>query len=270
MPSKSAEKLVCLSLCLCILLSARAAFASTKKNLCVIPELTAPKKYVCGIDRDNPPYSFIGDDGKPAGFDVESLRWIAGEMRFKVEIRPMAWDEIIPALLAKEIDMTCSDTMTSLDHKKTVDFSNVCWNTDQVVVVKSGSPTTMEDVLMGRAVIGARRDCAAARWIEDNLVKKNVMKQDRLRLYDNFSIAAKDLEAGRVDAAMTDDMILPGAIKGKPLKIVGTLKTGGGHAVAVRKEDAELKDTINEGLKRLTASLKWEGLKRKYDMRKQR
>ncbi len=249
------KKLACLSLCLCFVLMASAGFAATKK-------------YVCGIDGDYPPYSFMGPDGKPTGFDVESLQWIAKEMGFEVEIKPIAWDGIIPALLAKKIDMVYSGMTASPERRKVVDFSNVYWEIDQAVAVKNDSKVTMDDVLKGKVVVGTQRGCTAAIWLEDNLVKKNIMKKDNLRLYDNFPIAAKDLEIGRVEAAMMDDMIVMSVIKGKPLKIIGTVKTGEEYAVAIRKEDKELKDTINEGLKRLMASPKWEELKKKYDMQK--
>jgi len=255
MRSKGVKILACLVICLSFILTASTGFA-------------AAKKYVCGIDGDYPPYSFMGSDGKPTGFDVESIRWIAKEMGFEVEIKPIAWDGIIPALLAKKIDMVYSGMTASEERRKVVDFSNIYWEIDQAVAVKNDSKLTMGDILNGSAVIGTQRGCTAAIWLEDNLVKKGTMKKENLRLYDNFPIAAKDLEIGRVEAVMMDDMILLNVIKGKPLKVIGTIKTGEEYAVAVRKEDAELKKAINDGLAKLMASPKWEELKKKYDMQK--
>jgi polar amino acid transport system substrate-binding protein len=228
----------------------------------------AAEKYVVGIDGDYPPYCFMGADGKPTGFDVESIQWIAGEMGFEVEITPTAWDGIIPALLAKKIDMVYSGMTVNEERRKQVDFSNTYWEIDQAVAVRNESTTTFDDFMAGKVAVGTQRGCTAAEWIEDNLVKKGVLPADKLRLYDNFPAAAMDLEIGRVEAAMMDDMIVLGAIRGKPLKIIGTIKTGEEYAVAVRKEDKELKDKINEGLKRLMASPKWEELKAKYEMQK--
>jgi ABC-type amino acid transport/signal transduction systems, periplasmic component/domain len=241
-------------LCLAFVLLASAAFA-------------APK-YVVGIDGDYPPYSFMGADGKPTGFDVESIQWIAQEMGFEVEIQPTAWDGIIPALLAKKIDMVYSGMTASAERRKVVDFSIVYWEIDQAVAVKADSELTMADILAGKVVIGTQRGCTAAHWLEDNMVKKGLLPKDNLRLYENFPIAAKDLEIGRVDAAMMDDMIVLNVIKGKPMKVVGTIKTGEEYAIAMRKEDKDLQNTINEGLKKLMASAKWNELKAKYDMAK--
>jgi polar amino acid transport system substrate-binding protein len=250
----SLRKIVVLCLSACLLFLASAGFAATK--------------YIVGIDGDYPPYSFIGADGKPAGFDVESVQWIAKEMGFEVEIRPTAWDGIIPALLAKKIDMVYSGMTANEERKKVVDFSTVYWEIDQAIAVKDDSKVTMDDFLAGKVTVGTQRGCTAAEWIEDNLVKKNILPADKFRLYDSFPAAAMDLEIGRVEAAMMDDMIVLGAIKDKPLKIIGTIKTGEEYAVAVRKEDKDLKDKINEGLKRLMASPTWEELKKKYEMQK--
>lgn len=253
----SSKRSFCVFFCLLCLLASSAAFAAS-----------APQKYVVGIDGDYPPYSFMGADGKPTGFDVESIRWIAQNGGFEVEIKPVAWDGIIPALLAKKIDMVYSGMTASEERKKVVAFSTVYWEIDQAVTVKNDSKTTMDDVLKGKVSIGTQRGCTAAHWLEDNLVKKNILKKDKFRLYDNFPIAAKDLEIGRIDAAMMDDMIVANVIKGKPLKVIGTVKTGEEYAVAMRKEDKELHKKINEGLKKLMASPKWEELKKKYDMQK--
>ncbi|MDR1020642.1 MAG: transporter substrate-binding domain-containing protein [Synergistaceae bacterium] len=251
----SIRKIAVVCLGVCLLFVASAGFAATQK-------------YIVGIDGDYPPYSFVGADGKPTGFDVESVQWIAGEMGFEVEIRPTAWDGIIPALLAKKIDMVYSGMTANEERRKVVDFSDIYWEIDQAVAVKQDSAVTMDDFLAGKATVGTQRGCTAADWIEDELVKKNILASDKFRLYDSFPAAAMDLEIGRVEAAMMDDMIVLGAIKGKPLKIIGTIKTGEEYAVAIRKEDKELKDKINEGIRRLMASPKWEELKAKYDMQK--
>ena len=48
------------------------------------------------------------------------------------------------------------------------------------------------------------------------------------------------------------------------MKIVGTIATDEIYGYAVRKEDTELLEKLNEGLKRLMADPYWEELKAKY------
>ena len=56
----------------------------------------AQKTYVNGIDPNYPPFAYIDEKtGEPAGFDVDSLNWIAKTMGITITHKPMAWDGII-------------------------------------------------------------------------------------------------------------------------------------------------------------------------------
>ena len=91
------------------------------------------KTYIVGIDGDYYPFSYIDKDGSPAGFDVESIQWIAQEMGFEVKIVPIAWDGIVPSLLAKKIDMIYSGMTVTEERKEKVDFTDVYWVVNQAV-----------------------------------------------------------------------------------------------------------------------------------------
>ena len=82
------------------------------------PALAAGKHLINGIDANYPPFAYVDETGKPAGFDVDSMNWIAKKMGFTVEHKPMDWDGIIPALLAKKIDMVCSGMSISPERKE--------------------------------------------------------------------------------------------------------------------------------------------------------
>ena len=63
----------------------------------------AQKTYVNGIDPNYPPFAYIDEKtGEPAGFDVDSLNWIAKTMGITITHKPMAWDGIIPDRLRHE------------------------------------------------------------------------------------------------------------------------------------------------------------------------
>ena len=66
------------------------------------------KVYINGFDAAYPPFTFIDKDGQPAGFDIDSINWIAKEMGFKVKHQPTDWAAIVPSLKAKKIDLIAS------------------------------------------------------------------------------------------------------------------------------------------------------------------
>jgi len=83
--------------------------------------------------------------------------------------------------------------------------------------------------------------------------------------YDSAPLAIEDLLNGRIVGAAMDDAPAEDAARKKPVKIIGTFGMASeDFGYAVRKEDTELLNTMNEGLKRLMASPYWEELKTKY------
>lgn len=222
--------------------------------------------YIVGIDGDYPPYSSVTLEGELTGFDVESIQWIADEMGFEVEIKPMDWGGIIPALQQGKVDMVYSGMTISPERLEKVNFSKPYWITNQAVAVREGSDFTIDDVEEGKVVLGVQRGCTAHTWIDQHLVETGKISEDDRKLYKNVQLALNDLLNKRVDAVMYDVPVIKESIQGKPLVMLGEIQTDEEYGVAVRKDDNELRAIINEGLDKLMNSPKWEELKQEYKM----
>ena len=72
----------------------------------------AEKVFINGFDAAYPPFTFVDKGGTSAGFDIDSINWIAKEMGFKVKHRPTDWAAIVPSLKAKKIDLIASGMVT--------------------------------------------------------------------------------------------------------------------------------------------------------------
>ncbi|MBW1982012.1 MAG: amino acid ABC transporter substrate-binding protein [Deltaproteobacteria bacterium] len=229
------------------------------------PALAAEKTYVNGIDANFPPFAYVDKTGKANGFDVEALDWIAREMGFKVKHMPIDWDAIIPSLKAKKIDMIASGMSVTAERKKQVSFTIPYWRIVQVLVAKRDSKLTVVEALSHGNKIGVQRGTSEAKWMKENLVDKG--KNFELVYYDSAPLAIEDLLIGRIVAAAMDDAPAKDAVKKKPVKIIGTFGMPDEEfAYAVRKEDTQLLNTLNQGLQKLMASPEWQKLKEKYDL----
>lgn len=222
--------------------------------------------YINGIDADFPPFAFIDDSGNPAGFDVESVNWIAEEMGFEVKHQPTAWDGIVNSLLAGKIDFVASGMSITADREKVIAFTVPYWETDLAVAVQADSDLSYDDILSGQYKIGVQRGTTSQMWIEDTLVASGEMSQDMVVIYDSFSLAVKDLTNGRVDAAMQDATMVEDAAKVQPIKVVGAHPSGEAYGYGVRQDDDELREMLSEGIRRLQASSRWEELQEKYGL----
>jgi len=224
--------------------------------------------YVNGIDAAFPPFSYIDEQGKAAGFDVEVVEWIADKMGFDVKTVPVDWDAIIPTLLAGNIDLIASGMTITAPRMEQVNFTDPYWVVNLAVVVRAqpeeeGGTLLVPELDIFSAVnegstIGVQRSTTSQDWLEENVVDKGT--DITLKLYDSFLFAIEDLLIGRVDAAVMDEPTAKTAIAGRNAAIVGTIDTGEIYGYAVRKDDAELISLLNEGLELIQADPEWDRL----------
>lgn len=224
----------------------------------------AAKTYVNGIDANYPPFAFVDKTGKPAGFDVESMDWIAKKMGFTVEHRPMDWDGIIPSLLAKKIDMVCSGMSISPERAARVNFSNPYWEVRKYLLVAEKRPLTKDELLQGKKTLGVQGGTNEAELLKEGIGKNGW--NYTLKFYDSPPLAIEDLINGRIDGAAIDSAPAEEAIgKGKkPVKVAGEFAAPDDFGVAVRKDDKALLDLINKGYELLKKDPYWETLKARY------
>ena len=224
----------------------------------------AGKTFVNGIDANYPPFAFIDKTGKPSGFDVDSMNWIANKMGFKVEHRPMDWNGIIPSLLAKKIDMVCSGMSISPERKARVNFSDPYWSIRKYLLVKNDSALTKENLLTGKKTLGVQAGTNEAEVLKQGIEKNGW--NFTLKFYDSPPLAIEDLLNGRIDGAAIDSAPADEAMKkgNKPIKVVGEFAEPDDFGVAVRKDDAALLEAINKGYELLKKDPYWEELQTKY------
>ena len=216
-----------------------------------------------GVQDGDDGYAYVGEDGKPAGFDVDSMDWIAKHMGFEVTHQPMDWDGIVPALMNKKIDMVCSGMSVSPERAAVVAFSEPYYSIKKVILVPADSKLTADQAIHGPTKLGVQRGTNEHELLETKKVEEKLSYE--LRFYDSAPLAVEDLLNGRIEAIALDSAPANDAInKGKPVKIVGTFAPDDDFAVAIRKDDKELLNLVNEGYRKLKADPYWKELQAKY------
>uniref|UniRef100_UPI004063921F ABC transporter substrate-binding protein n=1 Tax=Mailhella sp. TaxID=1981029 RepID=UPI004063921F len=174
-----------------------AAFAV----LCMAVSAQA-KSFINGIDANYPPFAYVGEDGKPAGFDVESMDWIAKTMGFEVKHQPMDWDGIVPALMNKKIDMVCSGMSITPERAAVVNFSDPYFTIQKVILVPADSKLTADAAMSGPTKLGVQRGTNEHELLETRKVEQKLKYE--LRYYDSSPLAVEDMLNGRIEAIAMD------------------------------------------------------------------
>lgn len=222
------------------------------------------KTYINGIDPNYPPFAYIDEKtGQPAGFDVDSLNWIAKNMGFEIEHKPMAWDGIIPALLANQIDMIGSGMSVTPKRAEMVEFTNPYWQVNRVFVIPANESLTVEEILQKPLKVGVQRGTSEALAFKEEKEAKGYPLE--IVFYDSAPLAVEDLLNGRIQAAFMDELPADDAIsKGRAVKKAGTHGAPDDFGVALRKGEKELRALIEEGYEKLKKDPYWQELQKKY------
>src|SRR5215218_8827111 len=81
-----------------------------------------------------PPFSSKDASGKWVGWEIDLMNAVCAKMNEKCELVEVAWDGIIPALNSKQIDVIWSSMSITAERKKSIDFTNMYYNTPSVII----------------------------------------------------------------------------------------------------------------------------------------
>lgn len=195
-----------------------------------------------------PPFSEINANGEVVGFDIDIAKALCAKMERECEIIAMDWDGIIPGLVNDKYDAIVASMSITEERKQTVDFTNPYYSNYLVLLAKKGSGLTVDGI--AQQAVGAQRASISSSWAEEQ-----VGARGDLRLYDTLTASFTDLEAGRIDSIVSDYFPALDWLKDHPdFEVVGDrIDIGDQIGIAVRKDDAELRDALNLALEGIVA-----------------
>lgn len=159
-------------------------------------ELPAKRSIVLGGDHNFPPFEYLDEQGRPAGYNVDITRAIAKEMGLNVEIRLGPWKETRNALMNGEID-ALQGMFFSARRNLTHDFSQPHITKDGVAVVRKGEdpPPTNISELIGKRIVVQNGDIMHDFALENGLAQQ-------LTVVDSPEDALRELAMGKHDCAL--------------------------------------------------------------------
>jgi len=214
-------------------------------------ELPTQRSIIVGGDAHYPPFEFLDDRGRPAGYNVDLTRAIAKEMGLDVTIRLGPWAEMVKALEDGEIDILQGMFYTP-ERELKFDFSQPHSVNQYVGVGRRGEgnpPTTLDD-LVGKTV-AVQRDTA----IHDILRDKGL--GDRLVLMGSEEGVMRVVAEGRYDCAIAPRLSTLCFIEQLGLDHLEVGKrpfVSMDYCYAVRHGQRALLAEFNEGLRMVQAS----------------
>lgn len=211
------------------------------------------------------PFEFQDEATKEyTGFDIDLIKAIGKQMGSEVQIQNMAFDGLIPALEANNIDVAISAMTITEERSRKVSFSKPYYESGLTIVVKNENNTIKDfNDLEGKKI--------AVQLGTTGADEAKKFKDAQVREFNSAPEAFLELKAGGVDAVVNDKPVNEYYIAkagGKDAKIVGKPLTAEDYGIAASGKNKELAAQISKALEELKKNGEYEKIYVKWFGRK--
>lgn len=216
-----------------------------------------------------PPFLVKTPTGQFTGFEPDLIRALCEQLKAQCEIKEVAWDGIIPALLSNKFDVLFNSMGISPERQKVIAFSRPYYETTGIFVAPKNVKLTLTPEGLAGKSIGVQGSTTNAEFI-----RTAYGNTSDIRIYNTQDDCNADLISGRIDVMFLDklgDIDFLKSPDGLAFEEKGTgsvkmdpLLYGLGIGAGLRKGDTALKARIDEALTQLHDSGKYTQISQKY------
>ena len=205
-------------------------------------------KIVIGLDDEYKPMGFKDEKNEIVGFDVDLAKEAAKRLGSEVEFKAIDWNSKEAELKSGRIDIIWNGLDITPEREENMLFSKPYMDNRQIVFVKKDNVQGImtETDLVGKRV-GTQSGSTAEAYIDKTPALKDGFTE--FKTYGDYVSAFMDLENGRIDALICDEIIGRYNIKDRANDFqaldvqVGPVTQFG---IAFRKDDTELRDKVQK------------------------
>lgn len=204
---------------------------------------------IVGLDDTFVPMGFRDNAGNLTGFDVDMATEAIGRLDMEVVFQPIDWNFKEQELNSGNIDMIWNGYSINDERLEKVNFTKPYLDNQQIIVALSSSDIEVKSDLADR-IVSTQNSSSALQAIEDSGARDS-FKDGDIILFDTYNEAFMDLEAGRVDVVVADEVLAKYYISERgqeKYKIVDGDFGDEEYGVGVRKDDTTLLENLNQAL----------------------
>ena len=196
------------------------------------------------------PWNFLDDSGAPAGFEIELGNAICEQAGLTCEWVINDWDSIIPNLLAGNYDLIMAGMSITDERRESIGFTENYFPPDPSRFAAPAG-ADLDFANLNGVRIGVQGGTIQATYAEENLAEGNT-----ILAFTTADQAMADLAGGNLDVIFADGGYLEPVVNasGGGIEFVGEdVLIGEGIGGGIRKEDTELKTTLDGAIGALKA-----------------
>lgn len=210
-----------------------------------------------------PPFNSLDANGKLVGFDIDIGFALCKRMGVECEFVKQDWDNLIPGLIEKKYDAILASMSITAEREKLVSFT-VPYYSNMLTFMgrKNAGLKISDDALVGKS-IGTQQGTVAAEYLQEHF---NSIAN--IKFFETQDAALADLSTGKLDLVLGDNLPSYDWLQtdsGKDYEFVGEfIDIDDRIGIAVRKEDNELREKLNQALIAILEDGTYQAINEKY------
>ena len=213
-----------------------------------------------------PPYNFIDANNELAGFEIDLGREICARLKVTCTFLQQDWDAMIPGLVSDHYDAIMAAMEINDERRAQIDFSKPYVRMPQSFAAARKRKILDESALKGR-IIGVEQNTPQQAWLEENY------KDAQITPFASLEEAMLELANGRIDALLGDKLAIDDFLKNRKeaacCKFLADAPRdpallGEGIGIGLRKEDGDLKATLDTAIADIVADGTFAKIRSKY------
>ncbi|MBZ7954175.1 MULTISPECIES: transporter substrate-binding domain-containing protein [Campylobacter] len=238
-----------------------------KKIVCFLTMFFAlhlmAKDLVVGMELGYPPFEMSDKNGKASGISVDFLDQFAKEYGYKLVVKNIAWDGLIPALKTGKIDLIMSSMTITDERKKVVDFTIPYAQANLAILTPINSKIkSIKDLDKKGEILALKRGSTGHLYASKNL------KNATMHLFDKESAAILEVIQGKADGFFYDQLTIYRTWQKHQDTTRAILapfqKSPEFWGIAIRKGDMELKKQLDDFISKSKKDGFFDSLGEKY------
>lgn len=212
------------------------------------------KKIVVGLDDNFPPMGFKDEKNEIVGFDIDLAKEAAKRLNREVEFKGIDWASKEAELKSGRVDILWNGLDITEKRKENMLFSEPYMDNKQIIFVKKGTAGITDEKSLAGKVVGTQSAGTAEEYMDNSEFFKKEVKE--VKKYSDYVSAFMDLENGRIDAVVGDEITGRYYMSKHPETIeavdtaVGEVSTFG---IGFAKENQALRDDVQKVLNEMKA-----------------
>jgi len=205
---------------------------------------------VIGLDDTFAPMGFKNDKGEIVGFDVDLAKEVFKRMGLSVKFQPIDWSMKETELNSGNIDAIWNGYSITDERKEKVAFAKPYLENKQLIITLSSSSIQDKKDLKDKTIAAQSQSSSLDAMNKEPEVVSS-LKGGEPVLFDSNNEAFMELESGRIDGVVVDEILARYYMKERGVSKYKVLQQDFGkeeYGVGVRKNDAELLEKINKTL----------------------